>query len=117
MKFVKDKTLRVLVPYAIVGLFLCLLQDRDIAQMLNGISHLWFLMTIFECYVLGKLVDTVLKMQERKVQIVMVGLALFIILIPYRIPVIKFLCLSNIVKYFPFYMLGMLASKMNFGVS
>ena len=30
VKFVKDKTLRVLVPYAIVGLFLCLLQDRDI---------------------------------------------------------------------------------------
>ena len=116
VKFVKDKTQRVLVPYAIVGLFLCLLQDRDISQMLNGISHLWFLMTIFECYVLGKLVDTVLKMQERKVQIVMVGLALFIILIPYRIPVIKFLCLSNIVKYFPFYMLGMLASKMNFGM-
>lgn len=114
VKFVKDKTLRVLVPYTIVGLFLCLLQDRDISQMLNGISHLWFLMTIFECYVLGMLVDTVLKMQERKVQIVMGGLVLFIVLIPYRIPVMQFLCLSNIIKYFPFYMLGMLASKMNF---
>lgn len=115
VKFVKDKTQRVLVPYAIVGLFLCLLQDRDISQMLNGISHLWFLMTIFECYVLGKLVDTVLWMQEGKVQIVMGGLVLFIVLIPYRIPVMQFLCLSNIIKYFPFYMLGMLASKMNFG--
>ena len=115
VKFVKDKTLRVLVPYAIVGLFLCLLQDRDISQMLNGISHLWFLMTIFECYVLGMLVDTVLKVQERKVQIVMGGLVLFIVLVPYRIPVVQFLCLSNIIKYFPFYMLGMLASKMNFG--
>lgn len=115
VKFVKDKTQRVLVPYAIVGSFLCLLQDRDISQMLNGISHLWFLMTIFECYVLGKLVDTVLKMQERKVQFVMGGLVLFIVLIPYRIPVMQFLCLSNIIKYFPFYMLGMLASKMNFG--
>lgn len=115
VKFVKDKTLRVLVPYAIVGLFLCLLQDRDISQMLNGISHLWFLMTIFECYVLGKLLDTVLKMQERKVQLVMGGLMLFIVLIPYRIPLMQFLCLSNIIKYFPFYMLGMLASKMNFG--
>ena len=100
VKFVKDKTLRVLVPYAIVGLFLCLLQDRDISQMLNGISHLWFLMTIFECYVLGKLVDTVLKMQERKVQLVMGGLVLFIVLIPYRIPLMQFLCLSNIIKYF-----------------
>lgn len=31
------------------------------------------------------------------------------------IPVMQFLCLSNIIKYFTFYMLGMLASKMNFG--
>ena len=116
VKFVKDKTLRVLAPYAIVGLFLCLLQDRDISQMLNGISHLWFLMTIFECYVLGKLVDTVLRMQEGKVQLVIGGLVLFIVLIPYRIPEMQFLCLSNIIKYFPFYMLGMLASKMNFGM-
>ena len=116
VKFVKDKILRVLVPYAIVGLFLCLLQDRDISQMLNGISHLWFLMTIFECYVLGKLVDTVLRMQEGKVQLVIGGLVLFIVLIPYRIPEMQFLCLSNIIKYFPFYMLGMLASKMNFGM-
>lgn len=115
VKFVKDKIQRVLVPYAIVGLFLCLLQDRDISQILNGISHLWFLMTIFECYVLGMLVDTILKMQERKVQIVMGGLVLFIVLIPYRIPVMQFLCLSYIIQYFPFYMLGMLASKMNFG--
>lgn len=115
VKFVKDKTLRVLIPYVIVGLFLCILQDVDILQMLNGISHLWFLMTIFECYVLGKLVDTLLRMQERKVLIVMSVLVLFIVLIPYRIPMMRFLCLSNIIKYFPFYMLGMLASRMNFG--
>lgn len=115
VKFVKDKTLRVLVPYTIVGLFLCLLQDRDISQMLNGISHLWFLMTIFECYVLGKLFDFILWTQKQKVMIVMAALVLFIVLIPYRIPVMQFLCLSNIIKYFPFYMLGMLASKMYFG--
>ena len=116
VKFVKDKALRVLLPYVIVGLFLFLLQDREISEMLNGIGHLWFLMTIFECYALGKLVDITLKMQEQKAQIVMVVLALFIVLIPYRLPVVKFLCLSNIIKYFPFYMLGMLASKMNYGM-
>lgn len=108
----KDKALRVLVPYTIVGLFLCLLQDRDILQMLNGISHLWFLMTIFECYVLDKLFYIILRLQERKVG----GLVLFIVLIPYMIPEVQFLCLSYIIKYFPFYLLGMLASKMKFGM-
>lgn len=51
--FVLGKTKRVLLPYLIVGVFLCLLQDRDMEQMLYGVSHLWFLVVIFECYMIG----------------------------------------------------------------
>lgn len=50
IKFVKDKAARVLIPYCVIGLSLCILQNRDVGQMLNGISHLWFLLAIFECY-------------------------------------------------------------------
>lgn len=41
--FVLCKTKRVLLPYLIVGVFLCLLQDRDMELMLYGVSHLWVL--------------------------------------------------------------------------
>lgn len=40
VEFINNKVMRVLLPYVIVGLFLCFLQDRDIGQMLDGISHL-----------------------------------------------------------------------------
>lgn len=83
--------------------------------MLNGISHLWFLLAIFECYILGKAIEGVLLIPERKRQVLMVMLLLFLILVPYRIPEVRFLCLSRIVTYFPYYLIGMLASKIDFG--
>lgn len=107
--------MRVLVPYVIVGLFLCLLQDRNLGQMLDGISHLWFLLTIFECYILGKALSAVISIKERNRMMVMAILMLFIMLIPYRLPDVRFLCLSRLVAYFPYYMLGMMVCKINFG--
>ena len=114
VKFIKDKVLRVLVPYVFVGLFLCLLQDRNIGQMLNGVSHLWFLVTIFECYILGYVVSPILNYTERNWQMLMAMLLLFIILMPYSFPTVRLLCLSQIVAYFPYYLIGMLACKMDF---
>lgn len=116
VKFIKGKWQRVLMPYIIVGAFLCLLQHRNIGQMLNGISHLWFLLTIFECYLFGRVVEPVLHMTEHKRQCLIAILILFIILAPYRLPSIRFLSLSQFVSYFPFYLIGMLASKVNFGI-
>lgn len=116
VKFLNNKVMRVLLPYVIVGLFLCFLQDRNIEQMIDGISHLWFLLTIFECYILGKVLSSVLWLRERSRLLMMAILMLFIILIPYRIPTVRFLCLSNLVTYFPYYMIGMLACKIDFGI-
>lgn len=115
VKFINNKVMRVLVPYVIVGLFLCLLQDRNLGQMLDGISHLWFLLTIFECYILGKALSAVISIKERNRMMVMAILMLFIMLIPYRLPDVRFLCLSRLVAYFPYYMLGMMVCKINFG--
>ena len=48
--FIKKKAVKILLPYIVVGSFLCILQHREFVQLLKGISHLWFLLTIFECY-------------------------------------------------------------------
>lgn len=48
--FIKRKAVKILLPYIVVGSFLCILQHREFVQLLKGISHLWFLLTIFECY-------------------------------------------------------------------
>lgn len=116
VKFLKDKALRVLAPYVIVGLFLCLLQDRDILQMLCGISHLWFLLVIYECYLFGKIIERVLWLPSGR--LVLIGLAAVVLLLvaSYRIPQVRFLAATLLVRYFPYYLIGMLASKMDFSL-
>lgn len=55
--FVKKKTERILLPYIIVGLFLCLIDFGTLRSMYYGISHLWFLISIFGCFILFRLID------------------------------------------------------------
>ena len=61
VKFTKDKFLRVMLPYFIVGIIIVIVQKEPVRFLFNGISHLWFLMTIFECYLFGRIIDFVLR--------------------------------------------------------
>ncbi len=65
-QFLVGKARRVLVPYLTVGLLLIALRQGTPGGMIAGHnSHLWFLVTIFECYAVGKLVDFVLWERTR----------------------------------------------------
>ena len=57
MKFTKDKFIRVMLPYFIVGIIIVVVQKIPVKSLFYGISHLWFLMTIFECYLFGRIID------------------------------------------------------------
>ena len=61
MKFTRDKFLRVMLPYFIVGIIIVIVQKEPVKSLFYGISHLWFLMTIFECYLFGRNIDFVLR--------------------------------------------------------
>lgn len=113
-KFVRDKAMRVLFPYIIVGLFLCLLQDRDIKQMLNGVSHLWFLLVIFECYMLGKIIEPILRWRANRQSLLFVSIIIFAVLVPYNISGIRILGISFLLKYFPLYVMGMIGASIDF---
>ena len=103
-----------LLPYLIVGLFLCLLQQRNVVQLLNGISHLWFLLVIFECYLLGRTLDKALQMGDKK-QLLLISFAvLLVICLSYRIPSVKIFGLWGLIKYFPYYIIGMLLCRIEF---
>lgn len=114
-QFVRGKVKRVLLPYVMVGLFLCLLQHRGVDQMLYGVSHLWFLVVIFECYLFGRLLDFVLLMGKKQSKMLIAVTICFIVFVSYRLPGNRILCEPLFVKYFPLYMIGMLLSKVNFG--
>lgn len=112
--FVYKKYERVLLPYLIVGLFLCLLQQRNVVQLLNGISHLWFLLVIFECYLLGRTLDKALQMGDKK-QLLLISFAvLLVICLSYRMPSVKIFGLWGLIKYFPYYIIGMLLCRIEF---
>ncbi len=64
--FLLGKAERVLVPYVTVGLLVLVLRQGHLSSFFKGnICHLWFLVTIFECYAVGKLVDFVLWEKPR----------------------------------------------------
>lgn len=115
-RFVRDKAMRVLLPYIIVGLFLCVLQHRELLQMLNGVSHLWFLVVIFECYMLGKVAEPIVRMRRKEQKILFVAIVLFTIYVPYHIAGIRIIGLSFLLKYFPFYVLGMMGATVEFTI-
>ena len=77
-----------------------------------GVSHLWFLMTIFECYVIGSLLDTVLFCKERKkVMMIAVCCMVIVLTVHWNIPS-RFLTVKSFLHYFPFYLIGMLVGTM-----
>lgn len=108
--------MRVLLPYIIVGLFLCILQHRELLQILNGVSHLWFLIVIFECYMLGKVAEPIVRMKRKEQKILFVAIVLFTIYVPYHIAGIRIMGLSFLLKYFPFYVLGMMGATVDFRI-
>lgn len=85
-------------------------------QMLNGVSHLWFLVVIFECYILGKVVEPIVRMRRKEQKILFVAIVFFAIYVPYHISGIRILGLSFLLKYFPFYVLGMMGATVDFTI-
>lgn len=56
-KFLRGKVNRLLLPYVVWGVFLIVLQGRPVSQLLMGVSHLWYLLFLFVCFVLTMAVN------------------------------------------------------------
>lgn len=81
--------------------------------MMLGVSHLWFLMTIFECYLLGGAFDFVLNWSGKgKVKLAVACCLMIVITVHWNLPT-RFLTLERVLHYFPFYLMGMMAGSMN----
>lgn len=67
-KFLNNKIKRLLVPYIIWGILLCLILygRQDPMDIFYGISHLWFLLMLFEIFVIITLTKSIWKEQGLK---------------------------------------------------
>lgn len=114
MKFTKDKFIRVMLPYFIVGIIIVVVQKIPVKSLFYGISHLWFLMTIFECYLFGRIIDFVLR-TEYKWRIILLLICCLVITFQEKITVNMWgLTIRQFCQYFPFYLIGMIFGTMNF---
>lgn len=112
-KFVKNKFSRVMAPYFLVGFIIVFIQNEPIINMFSGISHLWFLMTIFECYIVGRLIDGILRIQN-KYKLFVLTLCVFLVCIQGRFSIhIDELTVRLFCGYFPVYMIGMILGTFN----
>ena len=113
IKFIQKKFLRVMVPYILVGFLIVFVQKQPVYSLLYGISHLWFLMTIFECYITGRLIDGILK-GENKYKLLFLLFCFVLITIQGRCSInIWGLTIKQFCQYFPFYAIGMILGSFN----
>ena len=109
-QFLVDKAQRVLVPYVTVGLLVIAIGQARPGEFISGCcSHLWFLVTIFECYAVGKLIDFILweKPHTKVTALLAVGIGC---VFGYFCPVVLG---GRFLHYFFFYLGGMLLSSIN----
>lgn len=113
VKFIQKKFLRVMVPYILVGFLIVFVQKQPVYSLLYGISHLWFLMTIFECYIAGRLIDGILK-GGNKYKLLFLLFCFVLIAIQGRCSInIWGLTIKQFCQYFPFYAIGMILGSFN----
>lgn len=113
MQFVRNKSIRILIPYLIFAPFMCLIQDRSYYELVLGVSHLWFLLTIFECYIAGRFIENCLKDNfKRQIFVIIIGCLWIAITTRYNIPT-RFLTFERFIHYFPFYCIGMVFASID----
>ena len=95
-------------PYVIVGSFMCFVQKRRAYEMMLGVSHLWFLMTIFECYVLGIIFDPLLFVCVKKKVCIMALCCVVVVFTLHWSLHVRFLTIDQFLHYFPLYLIRMI---------
>ena len=114
VKFTKDKLLRFMMPKFMVVINILLVKKEPVKSLFYGISHLWFLMTIFECYLFGRIIDFVLR-TEYKWRIILLLICCLVITFQGKFSVNMWgLTIKQFCQYFPFYLIGMIFGTMNF---
>ena len=108
-RFFNNKIQRLLIPYFIWGtLLLVLLPNQYTPKMLfYGISHLWFLLMLFDIFCIVHLTRNLwYKWDQRKLFFLIFGLILFYIVGMKFSIVTPFLSLSFAIRFLPVFFIG-----------
>lgn len=108
-RFFTGKIRRLLIPYLVWGtLILVLLPKRYTPEMLfNGISHLWFLLMLFDVFCIVHLTRHIWdKLDQKRLLFVILSLILIYIIVIKVGLVIPLLSLGFAVRFLPIFFIG-----------
>jgi hypothetical protein len=114
LQFIKSKFKRLLIPYLIWGCIILYLFKDNTLSLLQGISHLWFLLMLFEVFTIMAITRKIWSRFSLKGSI-------FVLLLSFVCGKIYFLtghCIwwlsfDNVVTYLPYFYLGIIIAKFN----
>lgn len=110
--YVLKKTKRLFFPYVFWGgLLICL--GKEPLNFFKGISHLWFLMTLFEYAIIWHFCVPFF-LRCKKIRFFVLVLYIFLYLVHTKIPFFQYFSLHMFVEYSPYYIMGFLMSKRAF---
>lgn len=111
--FLKNKVCRLLLPYCIWTFILCVLLPfrYNITTFYRTSSHLWFLIMLFNIFVLACLTKKLWRNFSKKACVVLFLLLLIIDIISAKFSVFQFFGLQSALHYLPVFFLGMMSDK------
>lgn len=95
------KSRRLLIPYLFWGIILFLTLDYTYLDLVKGISHLWFLLMLFWCFVVGYIF-----LKFRRYRWIIGIFTVVANLLSSFVP--EYLAFKNLVGYLPYFIIGML---------
>ncbi len=108
--FCVDKVKRLLIPYTFWGVFLCVIMPEMYSpvQLLNGISHLWFLWVLFMMFAITFIKRTFWMSLTRWQTMVIISVSMLLLPIVFRFDFFgQWLRIRAFVLYFPAFIMGL----------
>lgn len=118
--FLKNKTERLLIPYIVWGALLCLIfwEYQKPLRILYGISHLWFLLMLFEIFVVVSLTKAYWNKLNFKMSLCVFAVLLIINVITAKLAILPHdndgrvvLAMQSTLDYLPIFYLGIITEK------
>lgn len=110
--FLKKKVKRLLIPYLFWGIAINILfiNRYHFISMLDGLSHLWFLLTLLVIFIIVHLMRK--KWIVMKISSLCILIFILLLITPLRILIpFDFLSIKQILQYLPYFFIGIIFSR------
>lgn len=105
LDYLKSRFVRIGVPYLFWGIVFACMTLYSWHSLVTGMAHLWFLMVLFECCLIGRFLD---RLWLNKYGVLAMGAmcVCYLILVPFMPYFTDMFCMDTLIRYLPYYLVG-----------